>query len=455
VLPDRRLGKGRYRRLPALPTEGSHFLHRTSSGMIGRMRWIHLDVLGLGWTLAACATPVGRPPATTAQPERAAQPEANGQSDTSALLAAVGTYLDRGDPEEHVVALDQHHGNWWLLADDYLVSVWVERRGADFVLRPLHPLFPSDEEKAAAEALPHELVFHPGSAGEPAWRYEAGAWHGRRFDDPAKTGFPGRGDNVRLLRRDFHELRLRDLFRRDVALLREPTPERLAEATRGLYPQAVAAAGGPERLVADELAEALGKAEESVPGSERVWFARNRRLLAPAGAARPALWPASEDARMLELLTLRYRSQDTIEIADGWLAKSTDRDEGRRRGCMAGLVHLDPTCSRPRGLYVASVAEPGQIVGRCYAFLSMSGHFVSEHGEDVTRYCQFHPVAGHAYKGKGDDSVLLLVDAKSRIVGARVQRSADLFVVPGASDDLVREMLTVVAKIEDFFQLSW
>ena len=342
---------------------------------------------------------------------------------------------------DEVVVLESH-GDWWLIEDDFLVSVRADRRGSDLVLKVPSPAHLTDDETDAAAKLPREFVFHPGTPSAPGWRYEAGAWSGKQHLDPVATRVVRRHETVSLYRLDEHELEAQATYRRDVALLRNPTPARLGELAKDHDPESLAEAGGPERYAAKELAEILDEVESTVPSGERGWFARQRSRLAPSTAAHPEIWPASEDARLLAAVTRRYRSQDTIEIMDGWLAKLVNRDEGSRRGCTAGLVFPEPSCNSSRELHSARAAPPGQVSKLCYGFLQMSPRPPSVY--DEARDCDFRPTTSHVYRSKRGFPFLLFVDAASRIVGAQLvgYMYAALYVAPGIPNDLLRAMLT-------------
>jgi hypothetical protein len=376
----------------------------------------------------ACAT--SRQPAVPTQ----AEPAEPGPSE---LRSAIGRYFSPGDGRGHLLVLHEHHGTWWLLADRHLLSVQVEQRGPDFVVRPTAPPSATGEE-TEDEKLPREFVFRPGSSYEPRWRYEAGAWTGQQFLDPVAARVVRRGESVRLVARSEHEERARTVFQRCVTALRAPTPERLRELTRDFDPQAIAEAGGAERLIANQLANLLGEVEERVPVSERAWIARHRDRLDHATAGHPALWPASEDAKLLALVSARYRSSHVIEISDGWLMKLDLRDETRGR-CQAGWAFPDPTGNTARERHTARAAEPGKVSRLFYGFF----HMPDTSGEDTDKSCQFRPVPGHTYAYESGFPFYLFVDADHRIVGAQLvgYMYVELFVVPGTPDALLRAML--------------
>jgi hypothetical protein len=410
------------------------------------MQRLHLDLLALCSVLAPCATPTGQQPARQpAEPARAAKPEAREGTHPWEPLSAVGTYFGPGHSLLRVrdaIVLHEHHGNWWLVADGHLASVRMERRGADLVFRLLSPLSPTDDDPQAAEALPREFVFQPGTPAEPGWSYRAGAWTGKQFLDPVATRVVRQGESVSLRRLDHHELHAQASIREDVALLRNPTPEQLRELVTG-HQQEVAAAGGPERFVAKRLAKLLEEVEPSVPSGERTWLARQRERLAASGSARPALWPENEDARVLDLVTRRDRSQDTLEIVDGWRAKLANRDANRRRGCVAGFVFPEPSCnSSTSDLKPARATERGRVGQLCYAFFQM---LAKPSGRPEQRYrdCEFQPAVDQTHPGQGGLPFYLFVDADSRIVGAQLvgYMSAELYLAPGITGDRLRTML--------------
>jgi len=368
---------------------------------------------------AACATPVPRPtPSAPSSPD---------------LLSAVGSYFDPADGRGHLVILHEHRRSWWLLADRHLLSVQVERRGPGFVV---HAVPSATDEKTDDERLPLEFVFHPGSPHEPRWRYQAGAWSGQQFLDPVAARIVRRGESVRLAALSEQEERAKNVFGRYVSALRTPTPERLHELTQDLDPQALAAMGGPERFLANELVQILDEVKERAPASERAWLARQHQLLSQPG--RPAIWPASEDARLLALVSARYRSPHLLEISDGWLMKLDLRDESGRRGCQAGWAFPDPTGNSARELHTARAAEPGRVSRLPYGFYYLR----ESSGQDSS--CQFRPVPGHAYAYENGFPFSLFIDADGRMVGAQLvgYMSVELFVAPGLSYDLLRAMLT-------------
>jgi hypothetical protein len=65
--------------------------------------------------------------------------------------------------------------------------------------------------------------------------------------------------------------------------------------------------------------------------------------------------------------------------------------------------------------------------------------------------CAFDPLPGHAYERAGGFPFYLFVDGESRIVGAQIvgYLRADLFVVPGLSEDLLRAVGVAAREAAD------
>jgi hypothetical protein len=239
-------------------------------------------------------------------------PTTCGSLDASAGQSPAGLYFGPGHGSGRArdfILLHCHDGNWWLIANDYLVSMQAATR----VVR--------------------------------------------------------RAETIDLRRLNESELTAEIRFRRDVTLLRNPTGQRWRDLITSSERDDVVAAGGPERFAAADLAGMLDDAESAVADGERAWFTQSRQLLASSTSARPAIWPTDQDARVLDLVTRQYRSRDTVQIADGWQMTVTTPDD-RRRGCVAGLIFPEPSCNNSHPPTPSEKIDRENKL--CYFFLQMS-----------------------------------------------------------------------------------
>lgn len=383
--------------------------------------------------LASCAARAARP--------NLAPPTA---STSRELLAALGTYLPPIDGGRGRIVVHEHQGEWWLAMDRYLFSVRPRRLGPDFVL-PLR--WPASED-ADDEKLPPEVVLHPGSAEDPRWRYEAGGWTGQQFLDPVATRVVRRAASVRLQALDEKEMGAEAVLRRCVAALRSSNAEDLRWFTKDMDPSAVAALGGAERLVANQLVGLLDDLEQVTPAPEHSWLAGERALLDVVNAGHTTIWPASDDARLLAMVKQRFRSRHTLEIADGWLMRLDRRDDGGRGRCQAGWTFPDPTHNSKSGRFVATPAKPGGVSRLFFTFFLAPVSEEDASADDARADCQFRPVPGQVYQPRSGFPFYLFVDADRRIVGAQLvgYMYTELFVAPGITGDLLNAMSMIGAE---------
>jgi hypothetical protein len=363
-----------------------------------------------------------------------------GSPEPAEWLSAVGSFR----PTTGTVwlsLLHAQHANWWLLVGPYLMSVRPERHGANMVL-PLS--WPASAASQLGDDLPREMVFSHGPASKPGWRYRADGAKGEQLVDALAARVLARGESVELVR--LGDGRARATFLRCVEAWRTPTAERLRAFTQGLAPDVVTALGGAEQIIANQLANVLADVAETAPADQRADLQRKRASLEPNASGHPRLWPASEDARLLALISARFRSHDVIELRDGWLMKLDQHDQDHDQRCQAGwAIPAPPGSSQRRGQPVRT-AEPRRVTRLLYEFSAAGA--AMKNGDPQ---CAFDPLPGHAYERAGGFPFYLFVDGESRIVGAQIvgYLRADLFVVPGLSEDLLRAVGVAAREAAD------
>jgi hypothetical protein len=383
-----------------------------------------LALLGLG-----CAGPprsVAAKPTTPAAPA----PEPAVPADARAV------YVKEDGALLGLVAVD---GRILLVSPEAAAPTQIEEIVGGYVLRPARSAEPP--ESAPRIPFPESLRLQP-PVGDAGWQLDAGS-SGRfaELRDPWAKRLSAGLDSLELVRVDTRAFEALGRLAHYLHLLRDPTPEELAESVSSIDPELVKSKGGVRVVVAEQLMAVLESLRPALSSGELVELERYietaRRVAYDGGE----LWSPGDDAFLTGRTVRLSRTEDTVAIRDGALMRVDTKEPDGTASCDLGVMLPEPTENhgRPWSPFV----PPAR--GKLGAFTYVM--FVLQKGprgscEQLGGGAFAYPVLHGVYY------LRLFADAQARVQGAQFigYMASELYVREGTSGPELMAMLRANAE---------